>query len=90
MKLFKMQVLLTVVVLCIFGSARANWVRLDFPGATSTYAYDIDAGRIVGYYSFPRGGLGGGDPPGNNGFVYEGGSWTELCKYLVGAWDVRL
>ncbi|MBN2270770.1 MAG: hypothetical protein JXN61_09165 [Sedimentisphaerales bacterium] len=66
MKLFKMQILLTVAVLCAAGTAHANWVTLDYPGATGTWARGIDAGKIVGGY-------------GSSGFLYDGGTWTTVA-----------
>jgi len=70
MKLFKMQVLLTLAVLCAAGAAQANWVTLDFPGATSTNAYGLDGGNIVGEYTDASGG--------QYGFIYDGTTWTTL------------
>lgn len=69
MKLLKMQVLLTVAVLCVCGAAQANWVTLDYPGATSTQAHGIDGDNIVGSYA---------DASGDHGFLYDGTSWTTL------------
>ncbi|MBL7152161.1 MAG: PEP-CTERM sorting domain-containing protein [Phycisphaerae bacterium] len=70
MKLFKMQVLLTLAVLSAAGPAQANWVTLDFPGAERTYAYGIDGQRIVGRYQDSSGR--------SHGFIYDGTSWTSL------------
>ena len=70
MKLFKMQALLALALLCPGGVAQANWVTLDFPGATQTYAYGIDGDNIVGMYR---------DSSGNfYGFLHDGDSWTAL------------
>ena len=70
MKLFKMQVLLTLALLCAGGAAQANWVTLDFPGAERTYAYGIDGQRIVGRYIDSSGR--------SHGFIYDGTTWTPL------------
>ena len=70
MKGFKMQVLLTVALLCAAGTVQANWVTIDFPGATGTYPQGIYGNRIVGYYED-----GAGD---YHGFLYEGADWTTL------------
>ena len=69
MKRFRVQALLTVAVLCATGTAQANWVTLDYPGATHTYATDIDGNRIVGYYR---------DASGEHGFLYYGTTWSTL------------
>ena len=46
-----------------------SYTTLDVPGATATYAYGIDGGNIVGYYS---------DDSGHRGFSYDGSTYTTL------------
>ena len=70
MRLFKVQALLIMVVFCADGAAQANWVTLDFPGATSTRARGVDGDNIVGSYR---------DSSSNrHGFLYDGTSYTSL------------
>jgi probable HAF family extracellular repeat protein len=48
----------------------STWTDFNYPGATYTYAYDVnDSGHVVGY-------LDGG--PGTHAFLYDGTTWTLL------------
>ncbi|MHC4167700.1 MAG: hypothetical protein ACYSWQ_12130 [Planctomycetota bacterium] len=58
-----------VILLTAGAGEAATWTTLDFPGATATYAMDIDGEYIVGGYS---------DGSHNHGFVYDGTTWTPL------------
>ncbi|MHC4745659.1 MAG: hypothetical protein ACYS8Z_27405 [Planctomycetota bacterium] len=70
MKCLKIQALLTVAVICAAGTAQANWVTLDYPGAIGTIAHGIDGQNVVGSYQ---------DASGNwHAFIYDGSSWTAL------------
>lgn len=46
-----------------------TWTTLDFPGASATYAYGIDNGKIVGQYY---------DNSGGHMFLYDNSNWTTL------------
>jgi len=76
MKLFRMQALLTLAVLCAADSAQANWVTLDFPGAFVTYAYGIDGDNIVGRRIVLSGGPIYSEV--DKGFLYDGSTWRTF------------
>ncbi len=48
----------------------ANWMSLDYPGATATYPNGIDGSNIVGSY-IDSGGI-------SHGFIYDGANWTTI------------
>jgi hypothetical protein len=62
--------LCAVIVLSYSGYAVAGtWTPLDAPGAYQTSVSGISGNSVVGYYSDNNKGY---------GFLYNGGSWTEL------------
>ncbi len=64
MKTFLTSAAAACLTLCIGvaaqGDAFATYTTLDVPGGSSTYAWEIDGGNIVGYYS---------DGSGTHGFL---------------------
>ncbi len=64
---------LVVVVAAILagaGSARADWLILDHPGAVATFPRGVSGKKIVGIY-YPT-------PSESHGFIYDGTTWTDL------------
>ena len=46
-------VLTAMMMWLAVGSVQANWITLDYPGATSTSAKSIDGNRVVGHEQRP-------------------------------------
>jgi len=63
-----------VLWLFVAGHVRAEWITLDYPGSSATWAYGIDGSNIVGAYHLP----GEQDPYKTHGFLYDGTSWTTV------------
>jgi hypothetical protein len=62
---------LTMALLLIPAPAMAQFMTLDFPGATATFANDInDSGEIVGTYYLLNGD--------SRGFLYDGSNYTTI------------
>ncbi len=70
-----MNTLRVVCLLCVnmalsqSAGAAWTWTRLDFPGATNTYAYGISGDTIVGTYV---------TPDAMHGFIYDGSTWVTV------------
>jgi len=60
------------VLFCSAYALAGTWTKIDMPGATNTYIYGIDGGKVVGCYTYSDG------VP--FGFVYDGTNWTTLRK----------
>ncbi len=52
-------------------AARADFVTLDFPGASATWATAIDGNNVIGDYWTPS-------SSGSHGFLYNGSSFTTI------------
>ncbi|MHC4214501.1 MAG: hypothetical protein ACYSWP_14140, partial [Planctomycetota bacterium] len=58
-----------ILLLCI-GNAEADWMAIDYPGASRTSVTDIDEGILVGTYWSSNGD--------SFGFLYDGTNWTSF------------
>ncbi|MHC4740513.1 MAG: PEP-CTERM sorting domain-containing protein [Planctomycetota bacterium] len=78
MRLFKMQVLLTVGAFWATEPARANWVTFDYPQSSWAIACDVDGDNIVGRRITHSG------PPlyntSDRGFLYNGYTWETFGR----------
>ena len=67
----RLGLLLSLVVLFFVPTlAHAKWTKLDYPGASSTFAKGIQGNNIVGYYYDSH------NSP--HGFLYDGTTWSTL------------
>jgi hypothetical protein len=70
---------MTIWVMVLFATGytmAGTWTTLDYPGATTTEAYDISGRSVVGWYL---------DSSGLHGFLYNGTTWPPTTLDMPGA-----